>query len=87
MLPTPPLPPCVQPQEPVLALRRQLATLSGASAEAGQCWLQLARLCRMTGHHDAATTAVLEAQSCKVGGLGPGAEGEQCTVGGGCNGG
>ncbi|GAB4817356.1 hypothetical protein N2152v2_004402 [Parachlorella kessleri] len=54
-------------QEPILALRRQLANLSGASAEAvGQCWLQLARLCRMTGHYDAATTAVLEAMSCKA---------------------
>ena len=53
-------------QEPILALRRQLANLSGAEAEAGECWLQLAKLCRGTGHYEAATTAVLEAVSSRV---------------------
>ena len=53
-------------QEPILALRRQLASLSGAAAEAGECWLQLAQLCRGTGHYEAATTAVLEAVASRV---------------------
>ena len=53
-------------QEPILALRRQLASLSGAEAEAGECWLQLAKLCRGTGHYEAATTAVLEAVASRV---------------------
>jgi hypothetical protein len=53
-------------QEPILALRRQLASLSGAAVEAGECWLQLAKLCRGTGHYEAATTAVLEAVASKV---------------------
>ena len=48
-------------QEPILALRRQLAGLSGADVEAGLCWLQHAKLCRGTGHYEAATTASLEA--------------------------
>lgn len=56
--------PCLQ--EPILALRRQLASLSGAAAEAGECWLQLAQLCRGTGHYEAATTAVLEAVASRV---------------------
>lgn len=53
-------------QEPILALRRQLASLSGAAAEAGECWLQLAQLCRGTGHYEAATTAVLEAVGSRL---------------------
>jgi hypothetical protein len=53
-------------QEPILALRRQLASLSGGAAEAGECWLQLAKLCRSTGHYEAATTAVLEAVASRV---------------------
>lgn len=60
---------CLRPpaqQEPILALRRQLASLSGAAAEAGECWLQLAQLCRSTGHYEAATTAVLEAVASRV---------------------
>lgn len=52
---------CAGHQEPILALRRQLAALSGAAEQAGECWLQLAQLCRGTGHYEAATTAVLEA--------------------------
>lgn len=31
-------------QEPILALRRQLAVLSGAEGDAGQCWLQHAQV-------------------------------------------
>ncbi|PSC70468.1 serine threonine-kinase ATR isoform X1 [Micractinium conductrix] len=53
-------------QEPILALRRQLAALSGKAAEAGECWLQLAQLCRGTGHYETATTAVLEAVASRV---------------------
>jgi hypothetical protein len=37
-------------QEPILALRRQLAELAGARDEAGRCWLQAARACRLAGH-------------------------------------
>ena len=48
-------------QEPILSLRRQLATLGAAEADAGACWLQLAKLCRVHHHHEAAMTASLEA--------------------------
>ncbi|KAK9914842.1 hypothetical protein WJX75_001188 [Coccomyxa subellipsoidea] len=48
-------------QEPILALRRQLAVLAGEEAEAGTCWLQHAQLCRVSGHNEAAGTATLEA--------------------------
>ena len=48
-------------QEPILALRRQLAVLAGEEAEAGTCWLQHAQLCRISGHNEAAGTATLEA--------------------------
>ncbi len=48
-------------QEPILALRRQLAVLAGEEAEAGMCWLQHAQLCRVSGHSEAAGTATLEA--------------------------
>ena len=57
-------------QEPILALRRQLAVVSGADAEAGQCWLQQAKLCRVSGHFEAATTASLEALARQVPGAG-----------------
>ena len=53
---------CLAPaQEPILALRRQLAALTGADAEAGKCWLAHAKLCRANGHFQAALTATLEA--------------------------
>ncbi|KAL6746420.1 kinase-like domain-containing protein [Haematococcus lacustris] len=48
-------------QEPLLALRRQLAGLMGDKAGVAACWLQHAKLCRVTGHHEAAATATLEA--------------------------
>ena len=48
-------------QEPILALRRQLALLTGAEAEAGRCFLAHAKLCRAGGHFQAALTATLEA--------------------------
>jgi len=57
-------------QEPILALRRQLAVVSGADAEAGQCWLQQAKLCRVSGHFEAATIASLEALARQVPGAG-----------------
>ncbi|KAL0029509.1 hypothetical protein WJX79_000191 [Trebouxia sp. C0005] len=57
-------------QEPILALRRQLAVVSGADTEAGQCWLQQAKLCRVSGHFEAATTASLEALARQVPGAG-----------------
>ena len=53
-----------------MAVRRQLAMLTGAEAEAGQCWLQHAKLCRVSGHFEAATTASLEALHRQV----PGAD-------------
>ncbi|KAL3137629.1 hypothetical protein ABBQ38_004906 [Trebouxia sp. C0009 RCD-2024] len=57
-------------REPILALRRQLAMVSGAEGEAGQCWLQQAKLCRVQGHFEAATTASLEALARQVAGAG-----------------
>lgn len=53
-------------QEPILALRRQLAVLAGEEAEAGMCWLQHAQLCRVSGHSEAAGTATLEALARRV---------------------
>lgn len=53
-------------QGPILALRRQLAALSRASDDAGNCWLQHAQLCRSTGHLDAAVPAVLEATAAGI---------------------
>ncbi len=53
-------------QEPILALRRQLAVLAGEEAEAGMCWLQHAQLCRVSGHNEAAGTASLEALARSV---------------------
>jgi len=53
-------------QVPILALRRQLAALSGATDDVGKCWLQHAQLCRSTGHFDAAVPAVLEAAAVGV---------------------
>eukprot|EP00798_Chlamydomonas_sp_ICE-L_P024092 gene24092-9666_t len=53
-------------QEPVLSLRRQLAEMLGNKADAGACWLQYAKLCRATGHHEAAATATLEALAREV---------------------
>jgi serine/threonine-protein kinase ATR len=53
-------------QVPILALRRQLAALSGAMEDVGKCWLQHAKLCRSTGHYDAAVPAVLEAAAVGV---------------------
>jgi serine/threonine-protein kinase ATR len=53
-------------QIPILALRRQLAALSGAIDDVGKCWLQHAQLCRSTGHFDAAVPAVLEAAAVGV---------------------
>ncbi len=44
--------------------------VSGADAEAGQCWLQQAKLCRVSGHFEAATTASLEAVARQVPGAG-----------------
>lgn len=57
-------------QEPVLALRRQLAVLSGAEKEASQCSLHLAKICRATGHLQAALIASLQAVEQRV----PGAQ-------------
>lgn len=57
-------------QEPILALRRQLAVVSGAEGEAGLWWLQQAKLCRVSGHFEAATTASLEALARQVAGAG-----------------
>lgn len=44
--------------------------VSGADGEAGQCWLQHAKLCRVSGHFEAATTASLEALARQVPGAG-----------------
>ncbi|KAK9842495.1 hypothetical protein WJX81_002719 [Elliptochloris bilobata] len=57
-------------QEPILALRRQLAVLGNSDADAGECWLQHAQLCRASGHHEAAGMAALEALARGVPGAG-----------------
>ena len=57
-------------------MRRQLAVLTGAEAEAGQCWLQHAKLCRVSGHFEAATTASLQALQRQV----PGADLEHARL-------
>lgn len=43
------LQPTFTTQEPLLALRRQLADLMDDSGAANECWLQHAKLCRATG--------------------------------------
>ena len=66
----------VHGQEPILAMRRQLATLVGAGEEAKACWLQQAKLCRATGHYEAASGASLEALAQG----GPGADLERAKL-------
>ena len=68
--------PSLATQAPILALRRQLASLAGATDEAGKCWLQLAQMCRSTGHFDAAVPAVLEAAAAGI----PGASFERVQL-------
>lgn len=63
-------------QEPILALRRQLAMLSGAGKEASICWLQHAEVCRATGHLEAARMASLQALAQNV----PGAQIEHARL-------
>jgi len=63
-------------QAPILALRRQLATISGSPSDAGKCWLEHARLCRITGHYEAAMSAAVEASVADV----PGAALERLTL-------
>jgi hypothetical protein len=53
-------------QEPILSWRRQLAALPGSVGGVGELWLQHARLCRATGHTEAAMPAVLQAAACQV---------------------
>eukprot|EP00873_Tetraselmis_striata_P024237 jgi/Tetstr1/444501/TSEL_032380.t1 len=53
-------------QEPVLALRRQMAALSGMQQEVGRCFLLQAKLCRKTGHYDSAAISCLEAVSLRA---------------------
>eukprot|EP00879_Flechtneria_rotunda_P008531 GHRR01008938.1.p1 GENE.GHRR01008938.1~~GHRR01008938.1.p1 ORF type:complete len:1480 (+),score=620.50 GHRR01008938.1:516-4442(+) len=61
---------------PLLALRRQLAALLQDKEGTGRAWLQHAKLCRLTGHHEAAETSVLEALARGV----PGALLERCRL-------
>eukprot|EP00775_Hariotina_reticulata_P013107 gene13107-13235_t len=68
--------PLMSSREPLLALRRQLAGLLRDNDGMGQCWLQHAKLCRSTGHQEAAETSVLEAQARNV----PGALLERCRL-------
>eukprot|EP00883_Tetradesmus_obliquus_P008640 jgi/Sobl393_1/19368/SZX76090.1 len=68
--------PLLSCREPLLALRRQLAGLAADSEAMGRCWLQHAKLCRSTGHQEAAETSVLEASARGV----PGALLERCRL-------
>uniref|UniRef100_A0A0D9WU94 Serine/threonine-protein kinase ATR n=1 Tax=Leersia perrieri TaxID=77586 RepID=A0A0D9WU94_9ORYZ len=58
---------CTQPslwaREPLLAFRRMVYNLSHMNAQAGNCWLQYARLCRLAGHYETAHRAILEADA------------------------
>ena len=63
-------------QAPILALRRQLASITGSTMDSGKCWLQYAQLCRGTGHLDAAGPAVLEAAAVGI----PGASFERVQL-------
>uniref|UniRef100_J3MHR6 Serine/threonine-protein kinase ATR n=1 Tax=Oryza brachyantha TaxID=4533 RepID=J3MHR6_ORYBR len=58
---------CTQPslwaREPLLAFRRMVYNLSHMNAQAGNCWLQYARLCRLAGHYETAHRAILEADT------------------------
>ena len=63
-------------QEPSLAMRRQLAGMLGAGEEVRACWLQQAKLCRATGHYEAASGASLEALAQGA----PGAELERAKL-------
>ncbi len=58
--------PTLATQEPLLALRRQLAGLMADAATAGQCCLHYARLGRKSGHLEAAAAASLEAVARNV---------------------
>ena len=57
-------------QAPILTLRRRLSSIIGAPEDTGNSLLQYARLCRATGHFDAAVQAVLEASAIEVPGSG-----------------
>ncbi|CAG9464680.1 unnamed protein product [Pedinophyceae sp. YPF-701] len=50
-------------REPILSLRRQIASLAGLQDDVGQHWLQQARLAREAGFTDAASAAALEASA------------------------
>eukprot|EP00878_Enallax_costatus_P022474 GHUV01023843.1.p1 GENE.GHUV01023843.1~~GHUV01023843.1.p1 ORF type:complete len:1333 (+),score=447.74 GHUV01023843.1:514-3999(+) len=68
--------PVLSSRAPLLALRRQLAGLLRDNEGMGRAWLQHAKLCRSTGHQEAAETSVLEAQARSV----PGALLERCRL-------
>jgi len=53
-------------QEPVLALRRQIAAVGGIPHEEGRCFLLQAKLSRKTGHFDSAAISCFEAISLKA---------------------
>lgn len=55
--------PSLWAREPLLAFRRMVFGASGLGAEVGNCWLQYAKLCRLAGHYETATRAILEAQA------------------------
>jgi serine/threonine-protein kinase ATR len=55
--------PSLWAREPILALHRLILSASNMQVEAGSCWLQFAKLCRVAGHYETANRAILEAQS------------------------
>jgi len=55
--------PSLWAREPLLAFRRLVFVASGLGPQAGDCWLQYAKLCRSAGHYETANRAILEAKS------------------------
>ncbi|PIN25709.1 Protein kinase of the PI-3 kinase family [Handroanthus impetiginosus] len=55
--------PSLWAREPLLAFRRLVFTASDLGAQAGNCWIQYAKLCRSAGHYETANRAILEAKA------------------------
>ena len=68
--------PTISSRGPILDLRRQLGTLMHSYDEIGICWIDHARLCRETGHLEAAGTSAVKARTLGV----PGSSLEQLEI-------
>ncbi|KAK1571202.1 hypothetical protein Q3G72_013298 [Acer saccharum] len=50
-------------RELLLVIWRLVFGASGLGAQVGNCWIQYAKLCQMSGHYETANRAILEAQA------------------------